>query len=53
MTKPEDRGLSWGDVELLVAAAEKSKKDPEVVVAARAGVDAKTARAWVAKVRSS
>lgn len=50
--KPEDRGMTWGDIELLVAAAEKSKKDPEVVVQHRCNVDAKTARSWVNKVRS-
>lgn len=49
--KPEDRGMDWGDIQLLVAAAEKSKKDPEVVVAAHCNVDAKTAKAWVSKVR--
>lgn len=49
---PEDRAMTWDDITLLVRAAQRSKKDPEVVVSQRCNVDAATAKAWVAKVRA-
>lgn len=52
--KPEDRGLTWGDIELLVREGERTKSYPiENVIRVRCNVDAKTAKAWLSKVRPS
>lgn len=53
MTKPEDRGLTWGDVELIVRAAEKANKPVVEAIVLRCNVDLAIAAAWARKVGKS
>lgn len=53
MMKPEERDLTPGDIELIVAQCEKSKVDAATHISCAYNVPVEVAKAWVQKAGPS